>query len=133
MTESASSNTTKGLPGVTQAALFGLCPRCGERTVFAAPAQVAGRCSSCELDFGELEGGGRFVGLLTMVIALGLIGIAWWIDSAFRPPLLLQMLVWLPVTVGVVIGSLRLFKIAFLYARYEQHASSSSAIGNEES
>ncbi|WP_394731124.1 DUF983 domain-containing protein [Altererythrobacter sp. GH1-8] len=125
MTESASSETTKGLPGLTQAALFGLCPRCGERTVFAAPAQVADACASCGLDFGELEGGGRFVGLLTMIVALLLIGMAWWIEESFRPPLILQMIVWLPVNVGIVIGSLRLFKIIFLYARYERRYSDS--------
>ncbi|XUU59567.1 DUF983 domain-containing protein [Erythrobacter sp. HA6-11] len=90
-----------------------------------APAQVAQRCSSCELDFTQLEGGGRFVGLLTMIVALLLIGIAWWIDSAFRPSLVLQMIVWLPVTVAVVIGSLRLFKIVNLYARYERYLSDS--------
>ena len=125
MAEGASSEKAKGLPGVTQAALFGLCPKCGGRTVFDAPAQVADNCTSCGLGFGELEGGGRFVGLLTMIIALALIGIAWWIDSTFRPPLVLQMLVWLPVTVAVVIGSLRLFKIVNLYARYERKFSDS--------
>ncbi|NVE94520.1 DUF983 domain-containing protein [Altererythrobacter sp. JGD-16] len=117
-----------------------MCPRCGVRTVFDAPAQVADKCTSCGLDFSELEGGGRFVGLLTMIIALGLIGIAWWIDSAFRPSLVLQMIVWLPVTVAVVIGSLRLFKIVFLYACYERRngasedfASNSEAIDDKES
>ena len=123
MQKGASPDTQKGLPGVTQAALFGLCPACGARTVFAAPARVADSCANCALDFSELEGGGRFVGLLTMVIALALIGIAWWIDSTFRPSLVLQMIIWAPVTVAVVIGSLRLFKIVNLYARYERQNS----------
>lgn len=88
--------------------------------MFAAPARMANACSACGLQFSDYEGGGRFVGLLTMVIALVLIGVAWWIDSAFRPSLVLQMLIWLPVTVATVIGSLRLFKIVFLYANYER-------------
>lgn len=125
--------------GILSAALWGQCPRCRARSVFKALAQVASICESCNLDFAELEGSGRFVGLLTMIIAMLLIGVAWWIEESYRPPLILQMIVWLPVTVGVVIGSLRLFKIVNLYARYERSnldsdiASSSAAVGDKES
>ena len=51
MPKSASSEEKKGLPGVTQAALFGLCPRCHGRTLFDAPASIAYRCKACGLEF----------------------------------------------------------------------------------
>ncbi len=94
-----------------RAALFGLCPRCGERTLFETPAQFAMRCTSCDLPFAELERGGRIAGFITMVIAVVLIMIAVGIESAFRPPLLLQFAVWAPLTVIVVIGTLRVLKV----------------------
>ena len=67
----------------------------------------------------ELERGGRLAGLVTILVAAVLISIALAIEINFRPPLWLQAAVWAPVTVGVVIGVLRLFKTALLYRQYE--------------
>ena len=112
--------TTKGQSGLFRAALLGLCPQCGAPTVFEAPARVAMICSHCDCDLGALEGGGRFGGLVTALVAMVLIGIAYAVEAAFRPPLWLQAAFWAPVTVGMVIYSLRLFKITLLYAAYHR-------------
>ncbi len=120
MSEGDKPSKEMGQPGFRQAALFGLCPRCGEKTLFETPAQFAMRCSVCQLPFGDLERGGRFAGLVTMVIAVLLILIAVWIENAFRPPLLLQFVVWAPLTVIVVLGSLRMMKVAPFLEAYEQ-------------
>ena len=112
--------TQKGQSGIFRAALSGLCPRCGHATVFEAPARIALKCEHCELDLGSLERGGRFVGLLTVFIAIVLMLIAVSIEYAFRPPIALQAAFWAPVTVGVVIYSLRLFKTVLLYENYEE-------------
>ena len=111
---------TKGQSGIIRAALLGLCPRCGGRTLFEAPARVALTCDQCELDLGALERGGRFAGLLTALVAVILILIALAVEAAYRPPLWLQAAFWAPVTIGVVIGTLRLFKTTLLYARFER-------------
>ena len=47
----------KGQPGLVSAALSGLCPRCGAKTLFAAPAALADECSACGLDILALERG----------------------------------------------------------------------------
>ena len=111
---------TKGQSGIFRAALLGLCPRCGERTLFEAPARVALTCSHCGLDLGALERGGRFAGMFTAMIAIILIMIAYAIEATWRPPLWLQAAFWAPVTIGAVIYGLRLFKTALLYASYER-------------
>ena len=77
------------------------------------------KCPSCELDFTKYERGGRVSGLFTVVIAIILIVIAVLIENTFRPPLWLQAAFWVPVTVGTVIYSLRLFKTVLLYAAVE--------------
>ena len=110
----------KGQSGIVRAALLGSCPRCGERTLFEAPARVALSCSACALDFGPLERGGRFAGVLTALVAVVLIGLAYTVEAALSPPLWLQTAFWAPVTVGGVILTLRLFKTTLLYARYER-------------
>lgn len=120
MRSGESPETQKGQSGIVRAALLGLCPRCGEATLFEAPARVALKCPSCELDLGALERGGRFAGMLTVILAVVLMLVAVGIETAFRPPLWLQAAFWAPVTVGLVVGSLRLFKTVLLYAAFER-------------
>lgn len=115
-----SHETTEGQSGIFRAALLGLCPHCGERTLFEAPARVALKCSNCELDLGALERGGRFAGLLTALVAIILIMLAYAVEATLRPPLWLQAAFWAPVTVGLVVFVLRLFKTTLLYASYER-------------
>lgn len=110
----------KGQPGLVPAALSGLCPRCGAKTLFAGAAQLAETCSNCGLDVLSLERGGRFVGVLTMLLALALILAALGVDEWLRPPLWASLLFWGPVTVGTVILALRLWKTMWVYHQYEE-------------
>ena len=110
----------KGQPGLVSAALSGLCPRCGAKTLFAAPAGLADECAKCGLDFQTLERGGRFVGILTMLLALVLILAALGVDEWLRPPLWVSFLFWGPVTVASVIGALRFYKTMWVYHQYEE-------------
>ena len=120
MSSGESPDSTKGQSGIGRAALLGLCPRCGAQTLFEAPARMALTCSNCELDLGSLERGGRFVGLLTVIVAIVVMLLAVGIEAAFRPPLWLQAAFWAPVTAFTVLGTLRLFKTVLLYAAYER-------------
>ncbi|WP_155644796.1 DUF983 domain-containing protein [Erythrobacter donghaensis] len=110
----------KGQPGLVSAALSGLCPRCGARTLFEGPAQLAETCSVCGLDILSLERGGRFVGILTMLLALVLILAALTTDEWLRPPLWATFLFWGPVTVGSVVFALRFWKTMWVYHQYEE-------------
>ena len=110
----------KGQPGLVSAALSGLCPRCGAPTLFAAPAGLADACSACGLDSLALERGGRFVGVVTMLLALVLIMAAFGVDEWLKPPLWASLVFWVPVTAGSVIGALRLYKTLWVYHQYEE-------------
>lgn len=93
--------------------------------MFEAPARVAMKCEQCQLDLGTHERGGRLGGLLTAIVAIVLMVIALGVEYAFRPPIALQAAFWAPVTMGVVIYALRLFKTALLYASYEEREETS--------
>ena len=108
----------KGQPGIASAALSGLCPRCGAKTLFAAPAGLAEDCVNCGLAIIELERGGRFVGVVTMLLALVLIGAALAVDEWLRPPLWASFLFWGPVTAASVVFGLRLYKTMWVYHQY---------------
>lgn len=115
-----SPSEQKGQPGLVSAALSGLCPRCGAKTLFAAPAALADECAQCGLEFRKLERGGRFVGILTMLLALALILAALAFDEWLRPPLWASFLFWGPVTVGSVIFGLRFYKTMWVYHQFEE-------------
>lgn len=110
----------KGQPGLVSAALSGLCPRCGAKTLFVAPAGLAETCAHCGLDIVSLERGGRFVGVVTMLLALMLILAAMGVDEWLRPPIWASLLFWAPLTVGAVIFGLRFYKTMWVYHQYEE-------------
>jgi uncharacterized protein (DUF983 family) len=110
----------KGQPGLVSAARSSLCPRCGAKTLFAAPAALADACSACGLDILALERGGRFVGVVKMLLALVLIVAALGVDEWLHPPLWASLLFWAPVTIGSVIGVIRLYKTMWVYHEYEE-------------
>ncbi len=110
----------KGQPGLVSAALSGLCPRCGAKTLFAAPAQLGDECGACGLEILSLERGGRFVGLVTMLLAVVVMLAAFGVDEWLRPPLWLSFLIWAPVTVGGVVFVLRLYKTMWVYHQYQE-------------
>jgi len=58
--------------------------------------------------------------MLTAIVAIVLMLLAFAVETTLRPPLWLQAAFWAPVTVGAVIYSLRLFKTVLLYAAYER-------------
>jgi uncharacterized protein (DUF983 family) len=110
----------QGQPGIVSAALSGLCPRCGTKTLFAAPAALADECANCGLDILSLERGGRFVGVVTMLLALVLIVSALGVDEWLKPPLWASLLFWGPVTMASVISGLRFYKTMWVYHQYEE-------------
>ena len=113
----------EGRLGMVQAALFAACPKCGARTLFAGGdvqgiAQLAQSCRACGLDFTRYETSGRAGLLVTVIIAVILVCLAWWVDEAFRPPLWVHAFVWVPLTIAAVIGGLRFMRAAMVHARY---------------
>lgn len=116
----AGPSEQKGQPGLVSAALSGLCPRCGAKTLFNAPAGLADECSNCRLDILAVERGGRFVGVVTMLLALVLILAALGVDEWLRPPLWASLLFWAPVTISTVIFALRFYKTMWVYHQYEE-------------
>ena len=111
-----------GRPGIAKAALFGLCPKCGAKTMFAGTARFADRCGNCGLDYGSFNVGDGPAALLTMVIGALVIFLAIMIDAAFRPPFWVHVIIWVPFTVAITVLSLRIAKGALLALEHRNHA-----------
>jgi uncharacterized protein (DUF983 family) len=122
VTEPVSTETTKGQPGSTEAALFGCCPRCGSRTLFAGWAKFADRCRVCGLDFTRFNVGDGPAAFLTLIIGTLVTGLAIWLELAVTPPFWVHVILWVPLTAALVVGGLRGTKAWLLQAEYRRSA-----------
>lgn len=112
----------KGQPGIAAAALFALCPQCGEKTLFARGVRFAARCPACGLDYDSFNVGDGPAAFLTLLIGAAVTALAISVELAFRPPLWLHALMWVPVTTLAVVFGLRVAKAALLASEFHNRA-----------
>jgi uncharacterized protein (DUF983 family) len=117
------SSVEGGQPRLGEAALFGLCPRCGERTLFAGPIGFADRCRACDLEFSRFNVGDGPAAFLTMIVGAIVVVLALTLQLAAEPPWWVHVILWVPLTTLGVIGGLRVAKAALLWSEYRQKAS----------
>lgn len=116
------NESEKGQPGIAAAALFGLCPECGAKTLFAAPARFSDTCENCGLDYTAFNVGDGPAAILTLLLGALIIAAAIGLDVALRPPFWVHVLLWVPLTSLMVLFSLRLAKGALLIAEHRNTA-----------
>ena len=103
-------------------AVKGCCPQCGARTLFDGMILFAPKCRACGLDFSAFNVGDGPAAFLTLIVgALVVIG-AVSLELAAGPPFWVHLLIWPPVTLGLVIGGLRIGKAALLISEYRNAA-----------
>jgi len=102
--------------------LKGLCPRCGQPTLFTGWIKFADRCRACGLDISAFNVGDGPAAFLTMIIGALVVGLAIWLQLALAPPFWLQALIWVPVTTALVIYALRISKALLLALEYRNAA-----------
>ena len=112
----------EGQPGIASAALLGLCPNCGSRTLYDGLIRFAPRCRVCGLDIAAFNVGDGPAAFLTLVIGTVLCGLAIWLQLALSPPFWVHIVLWLPLSVLMVVGGLRVTKAWLLGAEYRRQA-----------
>lgn len=117
-----STPDTKGQPGTTAAALFGLCPQCGAKGLFAGATKFAPKCSACGLDYGRFNVGDGPAAFLTLIIGAITVGLAFWVEVKFHPLLWVHAVLWIPFVIGATLWGLRVAKAALLMAEYRRSA-----------
>lgn len=109
-------------PKLLDAALQGLCPRCGSGTLFASFIRFAPRCPICSLDFSQFNVGDGPAAFLTLIVGTIVTILAIAVELSFAPPFWVHILLWLPLTIALVVGTLRLAKAALLAIEYRNKA-----------
>jgi uncharacterized protein (DUF983 family) len=115
-------DASKGQPALGEAALFGLCPRCGARTLFQGRIAFADHCRACALDFSRFNVGDGPAAFLTMIVGAVVVVLALTLQLSVEPPWWVHVLLWVPLTTLGVIGGLRLAKGALMWSEYRQQA-----------
>jgi uncharacterized protein (DUF983 family) len=116
------SSATTGQPGIVSAALFGLCPRCGAKGLFAGVAKFAPECRACGLDLSSFNvGDGPAAFLIFLVGGLAMV-VAAWLALDVDPPVWVYPLVLVPLVIGPTMFGLRVSKAALLVSEYRRRA-----------
>ncbi len=105
-----------------QHGLRGRCPRCGEGPLFAGPIAYAPVCTACGLDFTSFNVGDGAAAFLILIVGAIITGLALWLELSREPPWWVHALLWLPLTLGLSLGLMRLAKGVLLAIEYEQGA-----------
>ena len=109
-------------PTPAEVALRGLCPRCGNRTLFAGIAAFAPRCRACGLDYSAFNVGDGPAAFLIFIVGGIVTALAIWLELGAEPPFWLHILLWFPLTALLVIGGLRLAKGVLLALEFRHRA-----------
>lgn len=113
---------TTGQPPIGRAALFGLCPECGARTLFDSAIGFAPRCTACGLDFRSYNVGDGPAAILILIIGALVVGGVITLQLTAHPPFWVQVILWGPFAVILVLLGLRGSKGALLAAEHQRAA-----------
>lgn len=104
------------------ASAHGQCPRCGAPTLFSTITRFADHCRACGLDFSQFNVGDGPAAFLILIIGGIVVALALILEVNVHPPAWVHVLLWLPLTIILVVGSLRMSKAALLILEYRNKA-----------
>ncbi|RYE03306.1 MAG: DUF983 domain-containing protein [Sphingomonadales bacterium] len=110
------------MPPPVDSGIRGSCPRCGAKTLFKSFTAFAGKCPSCGLDFSRFNVGDGPVVFMTLGIGALIVALALWVEFTFEPGILIHALLWIPLTLALVVVSLRFAKGLLLALEYRNRA-----------
>jgi len=113
---------TKEAHSPFSAALKGLCPRCGSRTLFASIAGFAPSCRACGLDFAGFNVGDGPAAFLIFIVGGLVVALAILLELGASPPWWVHALLWVPLATALTIGLLRISKGLLLALEYRHRA-----------
>jgi uncharacterized protein (DUF983 family) len=100
----------------------GRCPRCGSGRLFDGFIKTAPRCRVCGLDFAFADSGDGPAVFIMLIVGFIIVGAALVVELKFEPPIWVHMVLWLPLTVILALGSLRPLKGMMIAIQYRNSA-----------
>jgi len=84
---------------------------------------IADTCSVCGLNLGKVDTGDGAAALVIMVLGAFVVGLAFWVEFRFSPPLWLHAVLWPVLTVPLAILLIRHAKAALVAMQYRYRSS----------
>lgn len=110
-------------PSVAEAALRCRCPRCGQGRLYRGLLDVRARCEHCDLDLSGNDAGDGAAALVILVLGAVIVGLAFWVEFRFSPPLWVHAVVWPLITFPAAVILIRVVKAALIALQYRHRAS----------
>jgi uncharacterized protein (DUF983 family) len=105
-----------------RAAIAARCPRCESGPLFESWVKFAPRCRACGLDLESFNVGDGPAAFLILIVGALVTALALMVQLGANPPFWVHILLWVPLTTGLVILCLRVSKAALLILEYRNKA-----------
>ena len=105
-------------PAWWQAALRCTCPRCGKGRLFTGLLTIRDTCETCGLDLRRHDTGDGPAVIVMFLLSVIIVGLAFWVEFRFNPPLWLHIILWPIVMTPMAIGMMRPLKAAMVALQY---------------
>jgi len=92
------------------AAMAGRCPNCGEGRLFKGFVTLNETCSNCGQSFKFADSGDGPAVFVILFAGFLIIGLMFWVEASYEPPIWLHLVIFLPLTLIVCLGMLRPLK-----------------------
>ncbi|NRD89873.1 hypothetical protein C8024_11055 [Sphingopyxis sp. BSNA05] len=89
------------------------------------------KCRACGLDYSQYNVGDGPAAFLTLIVGAVILGLALAIEANFHPPIWVHIMLWVPLTVAAVVGSLRVSKALLLILEHRNQAREGSIDGSD--
>lgn len=102
--------------------LRGRCPRCGAGALFGGFLTIAEGCPACGLDYSFADSGDGPAVFVIFAVGFLVVGLALWLEVTLNPPLWVHFLLWVPLTLALSLGGLRIAKGLLIVLQYRNRA-----------
>ena len=110
-------------PNPLLAGLKSRCPNCGEGRLFSGFLKVAPACDRCGYDLAKADSGDGPAVFVILIAGFLCAFTMLFVEMAYKPPIWVHLVVFLPLTLAVCIGLLRPLKGVLLAAQFANKAS----------
>ena len=90
--------------------------------MFVKILEVRACCEHCGLDLAQNDSGDGAAALVILVLGAIIVGLAFWTEFRFHPPLWLHAILWPLVTIPLAIAMIRPTKAALIALQYRHRA-----------
>ena len=99
------------------------CPRCGEGALFQGLLNIRPACPVCGLDLSQADTGDGAAAFIIMVLGAVMVGLAFWVEFRFNPPLWVHIVLWPSLILPLSVALMRPLKAALVFQQYKNRAS----------